>query len=406
MKLRRLMLPIALVAACGGSTPSADPVLQTAALEGYVYEVDGQTVDRAGIDVRVLETGQLTTTDAQGRFAFAGVPASGVTLEFGSSLISLAQQSGELERTRERQRLADDEGEDEDGHPHLHGLEAGDRARVRCALEDGEVREFYMAGADRLRAMTFLTRDPDSPDADVTGKVKIETRDDRERFEIEVEHLAAGTTVNFYLASPPAAGQDPDFTFVAAATANTDGEAEVERDTRDGDQLPLGAEAVSDLEGYLIEVRLDATDEPLLLTGTVPALPDEWPAPGDGASTGVRARARVQLEAQEAGLEGHVELRRTEQNRNRFEIEAEHLAPGRMVAFHLENAVGSGEFVQLATCAADAGGECRFEMEGGLPLGLTDIAELAGRQVQVREMSANGPGGVLLMATVPVPVAD
>ncbi len=325
MDSRRLFLiGIALAAACGGSVPNAEPALQTAALEGYVYEVDGQTVDLAGIDVRVRETGQLTTTDAEGRFAFDSVPADGVTLEFGSTLMALAhqeqnqnqdqnenqnqeqnqeqnqnqdqnenqnqeqsqegEQEGELERERERererQRLAGDEGEDEDGRPYLHGLEVGDRARVRCAIEDGEVREFFMAGADRLRAMTFLTRDPDSPDEDVKGKVKIETRDDRERFEIEVENLTSGTAVSFYLAAPPAAGSDPEFEFVASATANSDGEAEIERDTRDGDQLPLGAETVSDLEGYLIEVRLDDTDEPLLLTGKVPALPDEWPAPG------------------------------------------------------------------------------------------------------------------------------
>jgi hypothetical protein len=408
-----------LAAACGGSAPSADPTLQTAALKGYVYEVDGQTVDRSGIDVRLMETGQTTTTDAEGRFAFAGVPAAGVTLEFGSALISLAHQAGDLDRDRDQDRDGDqegeleraqhrhgDEGEDDDGHPHLQGLVEGDDVRVRCAIDDGEVREFFMAGADRLRAMTFLTRDPDSPDADVKGKVKIETRTDRERFEIEVEHLAPGTAVNFYLAAPPAAGSDPVFTFLASATANTGGEAEIERDTRDGDELPLGAETVADLEGYLIEVRLDTTDEPLLLTGEVPVLPDEWPAPGDGVQAGVRARARVCLEAHEAGLEGHVELRRRERSRNRFEIEAEHLAPGRMVAFHLESGVGSGEFVQLATCAANAEGECEFEMEGGLPLGLTDIAELAGRRVQVREMSTNGPGPILLMATVPVPVAD
>ena len=153
-------------------------------------------------------------------------------------------------------------------------------------------------------------------------------------------------------------------------------------------------------------MRLDTTDEPLLLTGEVPALPDEWPAPGDGVQAGVHARARVRLEANEAGLEGHVELRRQEQNRNRFEMEVEHLAPGRMVGFFLESAVGSGEFAQLATCAANAEGECEFETENALPLGLTDIAQLAGRVVQVREMAANGPGGILLMAIVPVPVAD
>jgi len=415
------LVSIALAAACGGSAPSADPGLQTAALQGYVYEVDGQTVDRAGIDVSVLETGAVATTDAEGRFAFAAVPADGVTLEFGSTLFSLAQQAGELDRDRDqdqagdqegeleraRHRHADDEGEDEDGHPHLHGLVAGDGVQVRCAIDDqGEVREFFMAGADRLRAMTCLTRASDSPDADVKGKVKIETRADRERFEIEVEHLAPGTAINVYLAAPPAAGDDPVFSFLGEATANAGGEAEIERDTRDGDQLPLGAETVAELEGVLIEVRLSATDEPLLLTGEVPALPDEWPAPGDGVQAGVRARARVRLEANEAGLEGHVELRRREQDRNRFEIEAEHLAAGQTVGFYMESAVGSGEFVQLATCAANAEGECAFESENALPLGMTDIAQAVGRLVQVREMNANGPGRILLMATVPVPVAD
>jgi len=414
------LVSIALAAACGGSAPSAEPALQTAALEGYVYEVDGQTVDRAGIDVRVLETGEIATTDAEGRFAFAGVPAGDVTLEFGSTLISLAHQAGDLDRDRDqdqegdqegeleraRQRHADDEGEDEDGHPHMHGLVVGDRVQIRCSIDEGEVREFFMAGADRLRAMTCLTRDPDSPDAGVTGKVKIETREDRERFEIEVEHLASGTGINIYLAEHPAEGEDPDFSFLGSATANTGGEAEIERDTRDGDKLPLGAETVAELEGVLIEVRLFTTDEPLLLTGEVPALPEEWLAPGDGVQAGVRARARVRFEANEAGLEGHVELRRREQNRNCFEIEVEHLAPGQTVGFCLESAVGSGEFVQLATCAANAEGECAFETENALPLGLSDIAQLAGREVAVREMSQNGPGRILLMATVPVPVAD
>ena len=98
------------------------------------------------------------------------------------------------------------------------------RVRLRCAIDNGEVREFYMAGVDRLRAMTFLTRDPDSPDADVKGKVKIESREDREKLEIEVEHLAPGTAVNVYLAEPPAEGSDPVFSFFASATANAEGE--------------------------------------------------------------------------------------------------------------------------------------------------------------------------------------
>ena len=67
------LFSIALAAACGGSAPSADPVLQSAALQGYVYEVDGQTVDRSGVlGVREqphLKMGTFVRAEIRGRRA-------------------------------------------------------------------------------------------------------------------------------------------------------------------------------------------------------------------------------------------------------------------------------------------------------------------------------------------------
>ena len=49
--------------------------MESAALEGVIYELDGQTIDRSGISVTVLETGESVLTGADGTFEFAVVPA-------------------------------------------------------------------------------------------------------------------------------------------------------------------------------------------------------------------------------------------------------------------------------------------------------------------------------------------
>jgi len=407
--LSALLLP--LVAACGGG--GSEPTLQTAALQGVVYEVDGQTLDRDGVPVRILETGQVATTDANGRFFFASVPAGAVTLDFGTSIVSVAQ-TGPGGGSGSDDVGPDDNGvdapgseveneaeEDDDDNPIVGGMDDGDTCEVRAAVEDGQVAEISVVSSDRVRSMARLLRDAASPDADVEGKVKIETRDDREKFSIEAEHLTPGTVVEFFLDDPAdAAG----FVSIGTAAALADGEAELERNTADGDTLPMGAEAAQDLAGFRVEVRL--TSGELLLTGEVPDLPDATVTPGTPGEDG-RSRGRARLAPHVAGLEGDVEIRqRLERNEQRFEMEAEHLAPGTPVAFWIEDPDALGTFVRIAGRTADAEGEAEIDTNDGLPmpLGATDVADLVGLQVRVTR--DDGSDEVLLSGSVPPLVAD
>ena len=91
---------------------------------------------------------------------------------------------------------------------------------------------------------------------------------DEERFNVEVEGLAAGQEVDIYIQD----ATDADtFTYVGSMTANADGHAEMELDTRDGDSLPHGAGHVGDLMGLELEVR-DALTGDVLLSGHAPSM--------------------------------------------------------------------------------------------------------------------------------------
>jgi hypothetical protein len=413
------------LAACGGG--GGGTTTQSAALQGMVYEVDGQTLDRAGVQVRVLETGQVVTTGADGRFFFNRVPADAFTLDFGGGLAALAQSGpgggggaddpagddnggGGMDDGIDDDNDADDDNgedaeddddadEDEDGNPQVGGVSGGDTVEVRVAVEDGQMTEMSVVCSDRVRAEARLTRDANSPDADVEGKVRVESRDDREKFSIEAEHLATGTEVAFFLADP----DDPlTFMSIGIMTATMD-EAELEFNTKDGDPLPLGALAAEELSGFLVEVRLSGTGE-LLLTGEVPSLPDGTVTPGQPGEGGDSLRGRAPLTALVAGLEGHVEIEQElEDNEQEFEIEAERLAPGTMVSFWIEDPVSPGMFTKFADATAGDDGEAEFETEDGdpLPLGVTDVADLVGLGVRV----IDGSDQVLLEGTIPPLVA-
>lgn len=411
MRFMCIALPFALaLAGCGGG--GGGTTTQTAALQGVVYEVNGQTLDRSGVQVQVLETGQTATTGADGRFFFARVPAGTWTLGFGSSLAALAQSGpgGGGGGGGADDPAGDDNGvdaiddvEDDNGNPQVGGVSGGDTVEVLAAVDNGQVTEMSVMSSDRVRAEARLVRDPNSPDADVQGKVRVESRADREKFSVEAENLDVGTMVEFFLDNP----DDPEgFVSIGAVAADANGHAQLEFNTKDGDTLPMGVNAASALSGFLVEVRLQTTGA-VLLTGEVPTLPDGTVTPGNPGMGTDRGRGRAPLTPLVNGLEGRVEIRqRLDTGEQRLKIEAEHLASGTAVAFWIEDPANPGTFFRLGGATAGATGDAEFNTQDGspLPFGVTDVADLVG--LGVRVTLDDGSDQVLLEGTVPPLVAD
>jgi hypothetical protein len=381
---------LSVLVACGGG--STTPTTGTAALSGLVYEVDGQTVDRSGVQVRVVETGDTAVTGADGRFRLDGIPAGTVTLQFASTGAALAQAGpGDDAPGSEVENEDEDDG---NGNPQVT-LPADAEAEVRASMSGGSLAEFALVKDDRVRAETRLTRTVAATGQE--GKIRVEQRADREKFDLEVEQAAQGDAFDVYLIDPDTG----DRTFIERIVAGIDGEAELERNTNDGDQLPLGASTVDELVGFGIEVEFGGD---VILTGTVPELPDWVPGTGDDPTPTGDARGKARLTAVEAGLEGSVEIERDpDDGEQEFEMEAEHLGAGRVVRFEIRNP-DTGEFETLRTIAADDSGEAEFESEDGpLPLGVDTVDDLVGLDVRVVD---DGTGDVLLTGTVPELVAD
>lgn len=393
-----LLSGVLLLAACGGGGSGTS--LQTAALSGTVYELNGQSQNLAGVQVTVLETGATDVTGADGRFNVGDVPPGMVTLRFGSTLRALALSgdgqggtggvddnggAGEIEDEIEDQ-------ENEDGDLEIHGISSGEQIDVNVALDSGKLTGFSRSGDERLHSDSHLVRSDLSPDPDVEGKVKIESRDDREKFSLEVEHIDAGATVEIFLDDPTTT--DVGFQSIGTAVADLDGEAEYEKNTKDGDTLPLGVLKVEELVGFLIEVRTDTGD--LLLTGEVPPLPPADPVPGEPKDK--LGNGSAHLVAQVAGLEGQIQIRDHEDNGFQLKIKVEGLTAGTAVAFYIEDPASPGTFVRLGGAAADLEGEAQYRIDGAFPVG-DSIDDLVGLDVEIR--LDDGTGTVLMTGTVP-----
>jgi len=413
---RILHLILALVvgglhAGCGsGGTEMGTPRLASAALDGMIVEIDGDTTDRSGIAVRIAETGDRAVTGPDGRFSFATVPASGATLEFSTATGRLTSHddairgsAGTPGQSHDNGHEAEDEDEDEDGNPIVRGAD-GEHLEVRCSLRDGKVVEFSSRSDGRVRARNRLTSGPASPFGDIDGHAKTERRIDREKLEVEADHLPVGTLVEFFLD----AGAGRGFESIGTATASATGEARIEFDTNDGDTLPLGVAGLEQLEGTAVEVRL-MSDGTVLLAGTIPGLPAGLPQSGDAPETGGRARSRARLLALVANAEGDVELRRRPgDSEQEFKMEAELGIAGLIIVFQIEDADNPGAWVVLATRVTGEDGDAEFELEtedgDTLPLGVADVEELVGLKVRVTQDSADGEP--LLSGTIPALVSD
>ncbi len=432
MKHGKLLGLLALFAACGGG--GGGTALQTAAMRGVVYELDGQTLDRSGVLVTVMENGSSQLTGPDGRFSFDSLPAGTLTLQFGSSLVVAAQESegeaeeGDGEEGEEHDgeehdgeehdgeehdgeeheadgegehEHADEDGEGEEGEWHVAGVAHREEVEVRVALRDGKVIEFRLLARDRLRAESRLHRAEASPDEDVAGKVRVESRREGDRFAIAVEQVAPSAGLEFFLDDPETEAGPVS---IGTATSGAGGGAEFVRESGGAPGLPLGVRTVRELAGFRVHVRLLATGQ-LLLVGEVPGLPDTGADSGMPPREGQDARGRSLLRSEQPELEGYVEIRsRPEQHRQLFLLQAEGFVPGTQVSIQIEDPAGSGLFVTLVTRLANGDGGVALEMSSPLPLGVERVADLVGRKIRL--IDAGGSGEVLLAGSVPPLVAE
>jgi hypothetical protein len=247
--LLALLLP-----ACGG----ASPALETAALQGTVYELDGQTLDRSGVSVTVIETGATYLTDLDGDFRFEDLAPGVYTLDFDTMLTTAALLSEEGDGEA-GDRPHDEAVEDEEGRPKVEVPTDGGEIDVRVKIEGGEVTDFSVGCHEERHAIAWL--EPVADGVHLEGKVRLSAEGDRQELAVCVWGLEHGDAITVWI------GDD----LVADPVANEGGEACFERLIENGTALA----------GRAVYVKLG--DE-LLLAGEIPALPVEKPPPGEDSS--------------------------------------------------------------------------------------------------------------------------
>jgi len=123
----------------------------------------------------------------------------------------------------------------------------------------------------------------------------------------------------------------------------------------------------------------------------------------DDDGTEVRVRLQPADSNPYPGSEGEIEVEQEFDGDRKLELEVDHVPPGTVVEFFLQD--GDGGFVSVGTAVADASGEAELEFENVLPLGAADLDALEGVAVEMRLAS----DGTLLFAGsipgIPDPVA-
>jgi hypothetical protein len=398
----------------GASGPSGAAVL------GVVYEVDGQTVDRSGVLVRMLESGDFEFTDSDGEFKFDGVPPGSYTLDFD---IPFSEEEEQGEEPIEHE----DDREDGEGRPIVEIHDDCTEVQIRVALENGAVREFTIDEHEGSHAKAPLWPFEDT-EVDLEGVIKISSTEERELFKVEVAPLDEGTVIEILLDDREGDGPIQ----VGTAIADAGSLATFMRDTGEGQELPFGADFVAALSGHKLLVRLAESDE-LVLIGEVPDLPAEEeehdceePGEGEGEEPGEEEpkeeepkeeepgndeegskRGKDLLEAAIDGIEGHVEIRSWPREEiERFRMDIWGLEPGDQVRFEIEDPE-TDSWVLLGIRTVNDDGFAKVDTDGDLemPLGVVTVADLVGLKVRIRRSEENNDD-LLMEGVVPELVKD
>ncbi|MHC4549728.1 MAG: carboxypeptidase-like regulatory domain-containing protein [Planctomycetota bacterium] len=242
-----------LLPACGGSSL---PTLETAALRGTVVELNGQTLDRSGVSVTLLESGARYLTDVNGEFGFTALEPGVYTLDFDTTLTSAALL-GEEGEAEHGDRPHDDEVEDEEGRPQVEVPADGGDIEVVVTIEDGEVTDFSVGHHQERHAVAWL--EPVADGLAVEGKIRVSARGDAQALAICVWGLEPGDVLTIWI------GDD----LIGDPRANEGGEACLER----------LVDSLAALAGRRVTVKVEGET---VLVGEIPELPPEMEPPHDG----------------------------------------------------------------------------------------------------------------------------
>ena len=257
-------------------------------------------------------------------------------------------------------------------------------------------------GDDDLKAESPLTRPPGAPDSNAKGEVKIEHKLDKNRHKLWIEAENIDTSLTFEAWMADASGT---LTFIGVMPIDDDvDEVEIEFDSKEGPPLPLGASTVEELSGRAVEVRSGGLT---YLVGVVPTF-GSGSGGGGGGSGGGSDWIKVKQflvrppGAPDSNAKGYVEVRRREKdNDQKFKVEAENINPSVGFVVFLETGVGTGAMQNIGAMKQEESDEVELEIEtedgDPLPLGVSDVSELAGRVVEVRD----GSGAIYLTGIVP-----
>lgn len=436
----RLLAPLTLSAlvlattACGGGGGGSGGGAGTATLAGQIVTRNGTTSNRGGLQITFLGNGRTVTSDGTGGFAFGRVPAGTIALRVHDPLAPNAArtaiEAGNVVAQREAEsggagetEPGDDNGDDvngdanDDGDDHdtgdddfdVPGVDDGESLEVRVSVDNGVITSVEVArtGIDDRGGESRLEAAATSDDLDAEGEAELRSTATSEMLKIKAEHLTVGRSVKAFVIHE---GIDAD---LGAASVGADGKVSWFLSTELGDVLPHGAATAADLVGDGVEVR-DATTGLVLLVGTLASVPDSVDDHnGDGNSDdnggggdGDRAEGRALLTAA-GGVPGEahvdVEHRTGEEPRDKFKVEVEGQTSGLVVKVLVAD--GANVLTSVGTMTVGGIGRAEFERDTHdgdlLPLGVTDVTDLAGRAIELRDNATNA---LLYNGTVPTPV--
>lgn len=427
-----VVLSAASLVACGGGGGGSGAGA-SGVVAGQVVLRDGTTQNLGGVEITLAGLGRTVVSRADGSFSFGAVPTGNLAIAIHDPLAPLAGSVVAPTRDGDDDATGDDDDnrgsgsddgddnddddgsdrDDDDGDDHdvgdddfdVSSVDDSDDVTVKIGVRDGKVESLDVSHRrdGRVEARVRLARTDVSDDADAQGSAKLEARTDRQKLEVEADHLDAGRSLEAFVIL---GGVEVS---IGARAVGASGEANWEIATNDGGVLPHAAATVADLAGAIVEVR-DAVTGLVILRGTLPEVSSTPATGGGGTDSGDRARGRASLVRTAGGAgAGYVEVRRRVDGglRGKFKVEVEDLASGLALEVWMEDGAGSGSFARIGAFTIGSFGEAELELESQdgdtLPFGVLDVASLVGRGIEVRRVS---DGAAILRGTVPALVTE